>query len=512
MLISCDYKKKNILLTENPSSEDNLFSVLIGVNGVGKSRLLSAIAINAAGIEKLPISTRKERLVNVSKELNPSYNKKFQGVITSSISPFDKFPVIKNDDDSKILYKYLGVRGISSESVGLNHLARVAGDLIVQCQRDTSHISIVDKVLSYLGYSDWIKFEFKLNHLSWLVVGSAEYELGRYKEYLKNKNDKKDGEVNNKKFGIDEYDEEFYKYFIPLDYDEDIESSIKRINKISVDDIDGIKASRLQKFYKDKLKDYTKSLNSIRSFGFKSLRDSNDKLRDVVINNHKIDVTIDCKENKIIFPENFQESYIFGHLDKLIESGAFVLVRASIRKKNQKRLIGISSASSGEQSVFLSLLGIASYIKNDFLVLVDEPEICLHPSWQEKYIELLIKCFEGLKGCHFIIATHSPQIVANLSGENCYVVNMTENETLSSSEFSKKSADFQLAKLFHSPGHRNEYLLKRITLILAEISSGGKDIDFEEIKDIVRLETFLPENDPVAKLISLLKKAIKIIQ
>lgn len=57
----------------------------------------------------------------------------------------------------------------------------------------------------------------------------------------------------------------------------------------------------------------------------------------------------------------------------------------------------IKDASSGEQSIILSILGIASKIKDNSLICIDEPEICLHPEWQEKYIEILTQTFTNYK-------------------------------------------------------------------------------------------------------------------
>ncbi|MBY8186655.1 ATP-binding protein [Vibrio fluvialis] len=40
----------------------------------------------------------------------------------------------------------------------------------------------------------------------------------------------------------------------------------------------------------------------------------------------------------------------------------------------------------------LLFLGIISSIDDDALILIDEPEISLHPSWQQKFVEILHTC------------------------------------------------------------------------------------------------------------------------
>lgn len=45
--------------------------------------------------------------------------------------------------------------------------------------------------------------------------------------------------------------------------------------------------------------------------------------------------------------------------------------------------------SSGELSVLLSILKINSEIEENSVVLIDEPEVSLHPAWQKKSFLLL---------------------------------------------------------------------------------------------------------------------------
>ncbi len=92
----------------------------------------------------------------------------------------------------------------------------------------------------------------------------------------------------------------------------------------------------------------------------------------------------------------------------------------TLRKLATNAPFSIAEASSGEQAVVISILGIASQIEDNCIVCIDEPEICLHPEWQERYIKLLHSIFSMYSGCQFIIATHSPQIVSNLEPENSF--------------------------------------------------------------------------------------------
>jgi len=56
------------------------------------------------------------------------------------------------------------------------------------------------------------------------------------------------------------------------------------------------------------------------------------------------------------------------------------------------------------------------------VILIDEPELHLHPEWQRKYIKVILDAFKyyvskGFK-FHFIIATHSPYILTDIPVDN----------------------------------------------------------------------------------------------
>lgn len=86
------------------------------------------------------------------------------------------------------------------------------------------------------------------------------------------------------------------------------------------------------------------------------------------------------------------------------------------------------SGSSGENQLFCQLVGILSEIENDSLVLIDEPENSCHPEWQIAYIDWLHKIFKNYAETHFVIATHSPNIIANLIPEYSTVVALTQQD------------------------------------------------------------------------------------
>ena len=76
------------------------------------------------------------------------------------------------------------------------------------------------------------------------------------------------------------------------------------------------------------------------------------------------------------------------------------------------RDIPIESLSSGEKNNFILFYELIFESKENSLILVDEPEISLHVSWQRQFIDELNEICR-LKHLQSIVATHSPDIVGN---------------------------------------------------------------------------------------------------
>jgi predicted ATP-binding protein involved in virulence len=85
--------------------------------------------------------------------------------------------------------------------------------------------------------------------------------------------------------------------------------------------------------------------------------------------------------------------------------------------------IRVSQFSSGEQMLFLLVTDLAKRIimqhphleeplKNGTgIVLIDEIDLHLHPSWQRRVIPQLLKTFKGVQ---FVVTTHSPLVLTHL--------------------------------------------------------------------------------------------------
>lgn len=74
--------------------------------------------------------------------------------------------------------------------------------------------------------------------------------------------------------------------------------------------------------------------------------------------------------------------------------------------------IPLKSLSSGEQHILVLYYQLLFKLKKGTLLLMDEPEISLHLSWQKKIIDDLSQILK-LNPMDVIIATHSPAVIGN---------------------------------------------------------------------------------------------------
>lgn len=98
---------------------------------------------------------------------------------------------------------------------------------------------------------------------------------------------------------------------------------------------------------------------------------------------------------------------MFSDSEKKVKyvNGQLIYTRTSDCKK-----LRLSHLSSGERQLIYIFLKVINSINKPSILLMDEPEISLHMSWQEKLIES-IKFINP--DCQIVIVTHSPGIVMN---------------------------------------------------------------------------------------------------
>ena len=110
----------------------------------------------------------------------------------------------------------------------------------------------------------------------------------------------------------------------------------------------------------------------------------------------------------------------------------------------------INELSSGEKQLFLRTLAIKMLNPENSIILIDEPELSLHPKWQQRIVDVYRKIG---KNNQIIIATHSPHILGSVRKENIILLDKDDD-----GKIVVKTGD----ELYNSYGQPTERILEDI--------------------------------------------------
>lgn len=423
-----------LIPAEALSASSNSFTVVVGKNGIGKSRLLSGIA----------------------KELTQRYDYDYDDedeplVIAISTSPFDKFPAISRSRSKNYSnFRYVGLRGDSSTSASslISLMSSAARGLLKSALHGHNGASFLE-VFSSLRFRPQANFILKPAF---------------------------DKDVHSTANSTEEY------FFV-----EPVESTGPiRVDKRYKHVYDGLGTEEKSsvEYAMSNVASYYQARKAIElEFDFATSKSYID--------------------GKKLYPSILNSIFI------LMKLGLIRLMDITLEKEDHGSL-SLRRASSGEQCLLIIMLGIAGHIRDGSVILIDEPEISLHPRWQEEFMPMLTSAFSGFSDCQFIIATHSPQVVSRATSEFSYILVLESGALLNSKDFNNKSADFQLAELFGAPGRMNEYVSRLGFNLIAKIRA-RKSVDIEILNGLNVLLTFkskLSDEDPVKKLIASVEELV----
>ena len=87
--------------------------------------------------------------------------------------------------------------------------------------------------------------------------------------------------------------------------------------------------------------------------------------------------------------------------------------------KSTEETHSVDELSSGEKQIFFRAGSILGYNLHNSIILIDEPEISLHPEWQQNILDFYRKVAGNNQ---LIIATHSPHIISSCKKEEVRVL------------------------------------------------------------------------------------------
>lgn len=146
---------------------------------------------------------------------------------------------------------------------------------------------------------------------------------------------------------------------------------------------------------------------------FISSYESNNRLQSVI---SSIETTTE-KVNQALRPQQeFSEA-----IGRLYSGGKHLDLEASasgpggLRVRIGEEFIPIKSLSSGEKQLLRIMLEVLAADTNT--VMIDEPELSMHPDWQLVLVDTMRRINPR---CQIILATHSPEVMADVESERVF--------------------------------------------------------------------------------------------
>jgi ABC-type lipoprotein export system ATPase subunit len=123
----------------------------------------------------------------------------------------------------------------------------------------------------------------------------------------------------------------------------------------------------------------------------------------------KLDIFTNLEKKIEIFLNSVNSLFIPNHkkMEIDLEKGFIFKLKS---RQGEDRVIDPSYLSSGEQHEVILNYELVFNTDSGSLILIDEPEISLHISWQRKFVSNLLEIAKE-NNLNIIIATHSPDIV-----------------------------------------------------------------------------------------------------
>lgn len=208
----------------------------------------------------------------------------------------------------------------------------------------------------------------------------------------------------------------------------------------------------------------------------------------------------------------------FDELQYIYKLKQYDLVNsANVIFHKQECNITSEDMSSGEFAILSTVLSISAAADNPHtLVLLDEPELSLHPNWQMTLIDNLDRALAN-QVCHMIIATHSHMLVSDLPMKRSSVTQLEKDEkgNLNATAISECtygwSAEEVLLKVFKTATDRNRYFGERIGRLLEKMGNNSiqpKEVT-DELKELQEISKHLSDIDPMKKILNTIVETYK---
>lgn len=160
---------------------------------------------------------------------------------------------------------------------------------------------------------------------------------------------------------------------------------------------------------------------------FKWFRDREDRENQEIVSRYK-------RQSKEIEYEDYALKAVRTAISTLLPGFSQMAVerkKLSIVVNKENSVLDFSNLSDGEKGI-ITLFGdiarrlaianenLENPLEGNGIILIDEIDLHLHPSWQRKICHALVQTFPN---CQFVVTTHSPQILGELKTDEIWLLN-----------------------------------------------------------------------------------------
>lgn len=169
--------------------------------------------------------------------------------------------------------------------------------------------------------------------------------------------------------------------------------------------------------------------------------------------------------------------------------------------------------SAGEKQIFFRGGSLLQMNLNNSIILIDEPELSLHPEWQQKILDFYKSIGEDNQ---IIIATHSPHIVSSCKKEEVIVLGRCDGKTVVKNDIEETygwTVEQLLLSVFELKTVRNPEVQQKLDKFKALYvnKESLNDSELNEFNDLKgELEKYLDPEDPSLSLIKIKEDSNKL--
>ena len=218
---------------------------------------------------------------------------------------------------------------------------------------------------------------------------------------------------------------------------------------------------------------------------------------------------IDIDQNSLAANEDLNYIYKLKQYD-LVQAASVVFYKNGTQ-------IASEEMSSGEFAMLSMVLSISTASSDSHtLILIDEPELSLHPNWQMTIIDNLDRELKD-QVCHLLIATHSHMLVSDLPTNRSSVSQWEKDDdgNLIANRIEENtygwSAEEVLLKVFKTATDRNRYFGERIAKLLEQMGNDtiSKEAVADELNELQEISQHLSDVDPMKMVLNTIIDAYK---